>query len=78
MAATFLLAFLSAMAVAYALVALATINVWRPQIESYHEGRPERVVAGPAGGTRKRRCFGSARRPPERGRARCSHRHRSD
>ena len=76
--AAFLVAILSMMAVAYALVALATVNVWRPvsRGEGRLEDRPERVVYETAGGTRRRRCFRSVRRPRARGGARCPHRRR--
>ena len=75
--AAFLIAFLSMMAVAYALVAVATVNVWRPvsRGEGRLEDRSERVVYETAGATRKRRCPRSARRRPRaRGGARCPHR----
>ena len=76
----FLIAFLSMMAVAYALVAVATVNVWRP-VSSRGEGRledlPERLVYETALATRKRRCPRSVRRRPRaRGGARCPHRRR--
>src|SRR3712207_745532 len=50
-----LMAFLSMMTVVYALVALATVNVWRPvsRGEGRLEDRPERVVYETAGTTRK-------------------------
>jgi hypothetical protein len=72
----FLIVFLSMMAVAYALVAVATVKVWRPvsRGEGRLEDRPERVVYETAGATRKRRCPRSVRRPRERGGARCPHR----
>jgi hypothetical protein len=75
----FLIAFLSMMAVAYALVAVATVNVWRPvsRGEGRLEDRPVRVVYETAGATRKRRCPKSVRRRPRaRGGARCSPRRR--
>ena len=75
----FLIAFLSMMVIAYALVAVATVNVWRPvsRGEGRLEARPERVVYETAGATRKRRCPRSVRRPPRaRGAARCPHRRR--
>ena len=76
----FLIAFLSMMAVAYALVAVATVKVWSAVTygERRHEDRPERVVPGEAlGRTRKRRCPEATHRAPTRsGRARCSHRRR--
>jgi hypothetical protein len=80
--AAFLLAFLSAMAIAYFLVALATVKLWRlvPRGEdSNGENRPERTVPGGAlGRKRKRRCPEAAPLPPTRGdRARCSHRRRN-
>ena len=80
--AAFLLAFLSAMAIAYFLVALATVKLWRlvPSGEDGNgEDRPERAVPAEAlGRTRKRRCPQAAPRPPTRGdRARCSHRRRN-
>jgi hypothetical protein len=73
----FLIAFLSMMAVAYALVAVATVKVWRPvsRGEGRLEDRPERVVYETTGTTRKRRCPRSARRRLRaRGGARCPHR----
>ena len=77
----FLVAFLSMMAVAYALVAVATVKVWRPlsRGEGRLEDRLERVVPTEAlGRTRKRRCPEAAHRAPTRGgRARCSHRRRN-
>jgi hypothetical protein len=74
----FLIAFLSMMAVAYALVAVATVKVWSAVTygERRHEVRPERIVSEAAGGTRKRRCSEPARRPPLRGGARCLRRRR--
>ena len=76
-----LVVFLSAMVIAYALVALATVNLWRlvPRGEEGNdEDRPKRVMpGGTLGMTRKRRCPEAAHRPPTRGgRARCSHRRR--
>ena len=73
--AAFLVVFLTAMAIAYATVALATVNVWRLASggESRREDRPERVAPGPVGETRSR-CSGSAHRSPAGVRARCSHR----
>ena len=62
-----LIAFLSMMAVAYALVAVATVKVWRPvpRGEGRLEDRPERAVPAEAlGKTRKRRCPEAAPRPP--------------
>ena len=72
----FLIAFLSMMAVAYALVAVATVKVWHPvsRGEGRLEDRPERVVYETAGATRKRRCPGYVRRLRARGGARCPHR----
>ena len=71
-----LIAFLSMMAVAYALVAVATVKVWRPvpRGEGRLEDRPERAVYETAGATRKRRCPRSVRRPRTRSGARCPHR----
>ena len=77
--AAFLIAFLSMMAVAYALVAAATVKVWRPLCrgEGRLEERPERVVYETAGATRKRRCPRSVRhRPRARSGSRCPHRPR--
>ena len=78
-----LVVLLSAMVIAYALVALATVNLWRlvPRgEEGSDEDRPERVVPGGTLGRRggKRRCPEAGHRPPTRrgGRARCSHRRR--
>ncbi len=75
----FLIAFLSMMAVAYALVAVATVKVWRPvsRGEGRLEDRPERVLYEAAGDTSKRRCFRSADRARTRGGARCPHRRRN-
>ncbi len=75
--AAFLVVYLSAMVIAYALVAMATVNVWRPvsHRQGRLEDRPERVAARLVG-KKRRRCFGSTRRSPARGRARCSHRRR--
>ena len=73
----FLIAFLSMMAVAYALVAVATVKVWRPvsRYEGRLEDRPERVVYETASATRTRRCPRSVRRRPRaRGGARCPRR----
>jgi len=68
----------TAMVIAYALVALATVKVWGAVTygEGRHEDRPERIVSEAAGGTRKRRCPRSVRRPPMRGGARCLRRRR--
>ena len=79
MVAAFLVAFLSAMVVAYTLVALATINVWRavPQDASHHGDHPRRVADEATGTKRGRRCPQAARWSPARGRARCpQHRRR--
>jgi hypothetical protein len=75
----FLIAFLSMMAVAYALVAVATVKVWRPvsRGEGPLEDRPVLVVYETTGTTRKRRCFRSVRRLRARGGARCPRRPRS-
>jgi hypothetical protein len=64
--AAFLMVFLTAMVIAYALVAVATVKVWSAVTygEGRHEDRPERIVSEAAGGTRKRRCPEPARRPP--------------
>src|SRR3712207_3015462 len=66
--AAFLLACLSAMVIAYALVALTTVNLWRlvPRGEDGNGAdRPKRAVPGEAlGRTRKRRCPEAAHRPP--------------
>lgn len=45
--AAFLVVYLSAMVIAYALVAMATVNVWRPvsHRQGRLEDRPERVAA---------------------------------
>ena len=77
--AAFLLVFLTAMVIAYALVALATVKVWSAVTYGEgrrHEDRPERIVSEAAGGTRKGRCPEPARRPPMRGGARCLRRRR--
>ncbi len=76
--AAVLMVFLSAMVIAYAIVALATVNVWRsvPHGGGRHQDHPERVVSGAAGGTRKRRCSEPAHRSPMRGGARCLRRRR--
>jgi len=64
--AAFLMVFLTAMVIAYALVALATVKVWSAVTygEGRHEDRPDWIVSEAAGGTRKRRCSEPARRPP--------------
>ena len=71
--AAVLVVFLSAMVIAYALVGLATVNVWRPVShgEGHEEDRPERVVPGVVGRTRKRRCSEAVHQPPVSDRARC-------
>ena len=78
MAAAFLMVFLTAMGITYALVALATVKVWSAVTygEGRHEDRPERILSEAAGGTRRRRCSEPARRPPMRGGARCLRRRR--
>ena len=71
--AAVLVVFLSAMVIAYALVGLATVNVWRPVShgKAHEEGHPERVVPGVVGRTRKRRCSEAVHQPPVSGRVRC-------
>ena len=75
--AAVLVVFLSAMVIAYALVALATVKMWRPvpHREGHDEDRPEQLVDGEGGRTRKHRCSEAAHRYPVRSsRVRCSHR----
>ena len=69
-----LVVFLSAMVIAYALVALATVKIWRPvpHSEDHYEDRPEWLVDRGGGRKSKHRC--SSYRSPARGRVRCSHR----
>ena len=77
--AAFLMVFLTAMVIAYALVAVATVKVWGTVTYGEgrrHEDRPERSVSEADGGTRKRRCSEPARRPPMRGGAQCLRRRR--
>lgn len=69
-----LVVFLSAMVIAYALVALATVKIWRSVPHS--EDHPERLVGGRGGRTSKHRCSEAANRSPARGRVRRSHRRR--
>jgi hypothetical protein len=73
-----LVVFLSVMVIAYALVALATVKIWRfvPHCEVHDEDRPERLVDGGGGRTSKHRCSEAAHRSPARGRVRRSHRRR--
>ena len=75
----FLVVFLSAMVIAYFLVALATVNLWRLVLRSEDgndQDRPKRVVPGETfSRTRKRRCPEATHRLLTRSRrARCPHR----
>lgn len=70
-----LVVFLSAMVISYALVALATVKIWRPipHSEDHDENRPERLVGRGGGRTSKQRCSEAAHRSPARSRVRRSH-----
>ena len=77
--AAFLVVVLSALGVAYALVALATVKVWRvtPDGEGRSEDRLRRIAPEAADVRRGRRCLRSVWRSRARGGARCpQHRRR--
>ncbi len=75
---TILVMFLSVMVIAYALVALATVKIWRlvPHREDHDEDRPERLVDRGDGRTSKHRCSEATYRSPARSGVRRSHRRR--
>ena len=79
MAAVFVV-LLSTMVLAYALVALATVQIWRlaPHREGDDDEWPERLVDEGGARTRRHRCSEAAHRSPVRSssRAHCSHRRR--
>ena len=77
--AAILMMLLSAMVIAYALVALATVQMWRlvPHREGNGDERRERLVDKGGAMTRKHRCSEAAHRSPVRSsRVHCSHRRR--
>ena len=77
--AAILVVLLSTMVIAYALVALATVQIWRPVAHREGDGDewPERLVDEGDARTRKHRCSEAAHRSPVRSsRVHCSRRRR--